>query len=94
MYYKSKDDAVRMAEYYTAKASKEADKYCIVEKAIRDRIIEILNGQMLSKTVIDSIKDKLEIVEEIIENLYNYKKCRDEANDEAKKYECEEEEKQ
>ena len=95
MTYKNKADAKSMADYYAKKVDKEAEKLVLIEKSIRERILVVLNkNELTNKSIRDAIKTDIEILDEIDEDLTCYRKCRDEANDEAKKYECEEEAKQ
>lgn len=95
MTYKNKADAKSMADYYAKKVDKEARKLVLIDEEVRKQIIDLLNANPLTnKHIRDAIQTDIEILDEIEENLNSYKKCRDEANDEAMTYEFEEEAKE
>mgnify|MGYP007122038754 CR=1 FL=1 len=91
MTYKDKAEAKSMADYYAKKASKEARKLVMIEDKVREQIIEMLIDNRMDKRTREAIQTDIEILDEIEENLNSYKKCRDEANNEAMMYEGEEE---
>lgn len=93
MTYKNRADAKSMADYYAKKVDKEARKLTLIDEEVRKQIIDLLNANALTnKHIRDEIQTDIEILNEIDENLNSYKKCRDEAIDEAKMYDGEEEE--
>lgn len=90
MSYKDRDTAKMMAEYYEELADKEGRKKELVEKAVRERIIEVLNKNKLTEQVSESIKRDLELLDEIGENEEKYKNCCADAWEDVRMFDNEE----
>ena len=89
--YKSKEDARMMANYYANQASIEDTKQALIEKAVRDRILERLSHSTITDEEMQAMIDNLNILKEVREERDKCLQRAEEAQNEEKAYEAEEE---